>query len=74
MKRMTTEQENALRAQARRCSDELKAELAKKPKPRFDTVSRPLLAKHFAKVKGLGIPFLLFVYTIGRINGQFREH
>lgn len=74
MKRMTTEQENALRSTDRKCSDELKAELAKNPKPKFDAVSRPLLAKHFEKIKGLGVPFLLFVYTIGRINGQFREH
>ncbi|MDM3214794.1 hypothetical protein OGV91_22785 [Citrobacter sp. Cf093] len=74
MKRMTVEQENVLLSTAKRCNDELKAALAKKPKPKFDAVSRPLLAKHFEKIKGLGVPFLLFVYTIGRINGQFREH
>lgn len=55
-------------------TEELKAAMAQKPKPKFDAVSRPLLAKHFEKIKGLGVPFLLFVYTIGRINGQFREH
>ena len=71
---MTPEQENALRATARRCNEELKAAMAQKPKPKFDAVSRSLLAKHFEKIKGLGVPFLLFVYTIGRINGQFREH
>lgn len=74
MKRMTVEQENVLFSTAKRCNDELKAALAKKPKPKFDTVSRPLLAKHFEKIKGLGVPFLLFVYTTGRINGQFKEH
>ncbi|MDC6621905.1 hypothetical protein N4Q63_08340 [Leclercia adecarboxylata] len=74
MKRMTVEQENVLLSTAKRCNDELKAALAKKPKPKFDAVSRPLLAKHFEKIKGLGVPFLLFVYTIGRINGQFKEH
>lgn len=74
MKKMTVEQENVLLSTAKRCNAELKAELAKKPKPKFDAVSRPLLAKHFEKIKGLGVPFLLFVYTIGRINGQFREH
>ena len=74
MKRMTVEQENVLLSTAKRCNDELKAALAKKPKPEFDAVSRPLLAKHFEKIKGLGVPFLLFVYTIGRINGQFKEH
>lgn len=41
---MTEEQNNALRATARRCNDELKAAMAQKPKPKFDAVSRPLLA------------------------------
>lgn len=48
---MTEEQNNALRATARRCNDELKAAMAQKPKPKFDAVSRPLLAKHFEKIK-----------------------
>lgn len=74
MKKMTIEQENALRATAKRCNDELKAAMAQKPKPKFDSVSRPLLAKHYEKIKGLGVPFLLSVYTIGMINKQFREH
>ena len=34
MKKMTIEQENALRATAKRCNDELKAAMAKKPKPK----------------------------------------
>ncbi|WP_420736613.1 hypothetical protein [Citrobacter freundii] len=74
MKKMTIEQENALRATAKRCNDELKAAMSQKPKPKFDSVSRPLLAKHYEKIKGLEVPFLLFVYTIGMINKQFREH
>lgn len=73
MNKMTIEQENALRATAKRCNDELKAAMAKNPKPKFDSVSRPLLSKHYEKIKGLGVPFLLFVYTIGMINKQFRE-
>ena len=71
---MTEEQNNVLLSTARRCNDELKAAMAQKPKPKFDAVSRPLLAKHFEKIKGLGVPFLLFVYTIGRLNNQFKEH
>lgn len=74
MKKMTIEQENALRATAKRCNDELKEAMAQKPKPKFDSVSRPLLAKRYEKIKGLGVPFLLFVHTIGMINKQFREH
>ena len=71
---MTPEQESALRATARRCNEELKAEIQQKPKPKFDTVSRPLLAKHFEKIKGLGVHFLMFVYTITQINRHFRDH
>lgn len=56
---MTEEQNNALRATARRCNDELKAAMAQKPKPKFDAVSRPLLAKHFEKIKRLGVPFFI---------------
>lgn len=70
---MTPEKENVLRATARKCNEELKAAMRQSPKPKFDAVSRPLLAKHFQTIKGLGIPFLLFVYTIGLINGQFKD-
>lgn len=41
---MTEEQNNVLLSTARRCNDELKAAMAQKPKPKFDAVSRPLLA------------------------------
>ncbi|STB29435.1 Uncharacterised protein [Citrobacter koseri] len=61
---MTAEQENALRATARRCNEELKAAMAQKPKPKFDAVSRPLLAKHFEKIKGL---VSLFFYSFTRL-------
>ncbi len=71
---MTPETDNAIRTACRRCTEEIQQAMRKKPKPKFEAVSRPLLAKHFEKIKGLGVPFLLFVYTIGRINGQFREH
>ena len=43
MKKMTIEQENALRATAKRCNDELKAAMAKKPKSRSTAVD---LAHH----------------------------
>lgn len=46
MKRMTTEQENALHCQARRCSDELKAAMRKKPKPNWNKVVPPILRKY----------------------------
>ncbi|EJF8031388.1 hypothetical protein M9M37_001851 [Escherichia coli] len=70
---MTQDQENALRAVARQCNEELKAAARKKPKPKFDDISRPILAKHYEKIKPLGIPFIRFVWTIGVLNGRFIE-
>lgn len=70
----TQEQRNALISTARRCNEELKAAMNQKPKPKFDAVSRPLLKKHFEKLKALGIPFTLFIWTIGVMNKQFKEY
>lgn len=47
--------ENAIQAEAKRCSDAIKSAMKVKPKPKFDSVSRPLLSKHYAKVKLLGV-------------------
>ena len=56
----TQEQRNALISTASRCNEELKAAMNQKPKPKFNTVSQPLLKKHFEKFKALVIPFTLF--------------
>ena len=40
-------------------------------KPKFDSVSKPLLSKHYAKVKPLGVSFVKFVSVIGRLNGRY---
>lgn len=63
--------ENAITAEAKRCSDAISAAMKKKPKPKFDSVSKPLLSKHYEKVKPLGISFVKFVSVIGRLNGRF---
>lgn len=70
---MTQDQENALRAVARQCNEELKAAMRRKPKPKYDDVSRHILAKHYEKIKPLGIPFIRLVWTIGVLNGRFVE-
>jgi hypothetical protein len=40
-----------IQAEAKRCSDAIKSAMKVKPKPKFDSVSKPLLSKHYAKVK-----------------------
>ncbi len=63
--------ENAVQAEARRCSDAINSAMKARPRPKFDSVSKPLLSKHYAKVKPLGISFIKFVSVIGRLNGRY---
>ena len=63
--------ENAIQAEAKRCSDAIQAAIKKRPKPKFDSVSKPLLSKHYEKVKPLGITFVKFVSVIGHLNGCY---
>lgn len=70
MKR-TQEQNNAISAQARRCTEELKAVLPVKPKPRWNVVVPPTLKKHYEKVKPFGISLVEFNSIIGRQNGRY---
>ncbi|MEB0886550.1 hypothetical protein VC838_19085 [Citrobacter freundii] len=71
MKRLSTEQENALHSQARRCSDELKAAMRKKPKPNWNKVVPPILRKYHQIVEPLGISLIKFNSEIGRLNGRY---
>ncbi|MEE9651568.1 hypothetical protein [Enterobacter soli] len=68
---MSQEIENAIQAEAKRCSDAIKSAMKVKPKPKFDSVSKPLLSKHYANVKPLGVSFVKFVSVIGRLNGRY---
>lgn len=63
--------ENAIKAEAKRCSDAIKSAMKAKPRPKFDSISKPLLSKHYAKVKQLGVSFIKFVSVIGRLNGRY---
>ncbi|QSW37051.1 hypothetical protein KQ929_12175 [Leclercia pneumoniae] len=63
--------ENAIQAEAKRCSEAIKSAMKAKPRPKFDSISKPLLSKHYAKVKPLGISFIKFVSVIGRLNGRY---
>ncbi|MGQ7147444.1 hypothetical protein ACUOA8_53075, partial [Escherichia sp. SS-MK2] len=50
--------ENAVQAEARRCSDAIKSAMKARPRPKFDSVSKPLLSQHYEKVKPLGVSFI----------------
>ncbi|MDU6583927.1 MAG: hypothetical protein E6503_09130 [Klebsiella michiganensis] len=65
------EKENALRAQARRCAEEITKAMSVKPKPKWNAVCPPILRKHYEKVKPMGISLTAFVSSIGRMNGRY---
>lgn len=71
MVKLTQEQHNCVATQARRCTEELKAVLKSKPKPRWNVVVPPILKKHFELVKPLGISLIHFNSIIGRQNGRY---
>jgi hypothetical protein len=64
------EKENALRAQARRCAEEITKAMSVKPKPKWNAVC-PILRKHYEKVKPMGVSLVKFVSVIGRMNGRY---
>lgn len=68
---MNQETENVIKAEARRCIDAIKTALRVKPKPTFDSVSKPLIKKHYEVVKPLGISIERFVSVMGRLNGRY---
>ena len=65
------EKENALRAQARRCAEEITKAMSVKPKPKWSAVCPPILRKHYEKVKLMGVSLVKFVSVIGRMNGRY---
>ncbi|VEC05371.1 hypothetical protein [Klebsiella pneumoniae] len=65
------EQENALRAQARRCAEEITKAMSVKPKPKWNAVCPPILRKHYEKVKPMGVSLVKFVSVIGRLSGRY---
>lgn len=62
------EKENALRAQARRCAEEITKAMSAKPR---NAVCPPILRKHYEKVKPMGVSLVKFVSVIGRMNGRY---
>ena len=68
---MTSEQENAVRAQARKCTEEVRKAMSARPKPKWDTVVKPILKKHHQKLAPLGVGLVEFISVIGRMNGRY---
>lgn len=68
---MNQETENAIQAQAKRCSDEIRKAMKVKPKPNLNETVPPILKKHHEKIRPLGVTLLQFVGKIGRMNGRF---
>lgn len=68
---MNQETENAIQAQAKRCSDEIRKAMKVKTKPNWNETVPPILKKHHEKIKPLGITLLEFVGKIGRMHGRF---
>lgn len=68
---MTPEQENAIRAQGRKCVDEIRQALKAKPKPKWNVVVPPFLKKHHQKIAHMGISLVAFVSSIGRMQGRY---
>lgn len=69
--KLSQEQMNAVQAQARRCTAEIKAAVRVKPKPSWNQVVPPILRRHHQKIEPMGISLLDFVSIIGRQNGRY---
>ncbi|XGK75967.1 hypothetical protein AAHX32_20600 [Klebsiella pneumoniae] len=66
------EKENALRAQARRCAEEITKAMSVKPRPKWNAVCPPpILRKHYEKVRPMGVSLVKFVSVIGRMNKRY---
>ncbi len=65
------EKENALRAQARRCAEEITKAMNVTPRPKWNAECPPILRKHYEKVKPMGVSLVKFVSVIGRMNGRY---
>ena len=76
--RMTPEQDNAVRAQGRKCVAEIMQTMKCRPKPKWNAVVPPIIRKHHQKIAPLGqkiaplgISLVAFVSSIGRMNGRY---
>ena len=69
---MTEAEQNALRSAARRCNEELHQAVAANPKTPFDKRSGPIIKRHYQPIESIH-RLVDFMWTIGVLNGQFKE-
>ncbi|QKJ16665.1 hypothetical protein [Yersinia kristensenii] len=67
------EKQNALQSAARNCNNEIKTTLAALPaNTNKDSITRPIILRHFEKIKPLGYKLAWLLFAIGVLNGQFK--
>ncbi|HFI9705282.1 TPA: hypothetical protein ACGSVY_002057 [Yersinia enterocolitica] len=67
------EKQNALLSAARMCNNEIKNTLAALPaNTNKDSITRPIILRHYEKLKPLGYKLAWLLFAIGVLNGQFK--
>ncbi|HDL7059627.1 hypothetical protein [Yersinia enterocolitica] len=67
------ERQNALQSAARNCNNEIKTTLAALPaNTNKDSITRPIILRHYEKIKPLGYKLAWLLFAIGVLNGQFK--
>ncbi|HDL6747148.1 TPA: hypothetical protein PXJ82_002833 [Yersinia enterocolitica] len=67
------ERQNALQSAARNCNNEIKTTLAALPaNTNKDSITRPIIPRHYEKIKPLGYKLAWLLFAIGVLNGQFK--
>ncbi|HDL8370870.1 hypothetical protein [Yersinia enterocolitica] len=67
------ERQNALQSAARNCNNEIKTTLAALPSnTNKDSITRPIILRHYEKIKPLGYKLAWLLFAIGVLNGQFK--
>lgn len=70
---LTVAQENALLSVARSCNQEIKEEFKKNSQINRDKISRPIILRHYQKLKPMGIKLEHLLYKLGVLNGRLTE-
>ncbi|MGH1594062.1 hypothetical protein ACRBEJ_08565 [Yersinia proxima] len=67
------ERHNALQSAARNCNNEIKTTLAALPvNINKDSITRPIILRHYEKIKPLGYKLAWLLFAIGVLDGQFK--
>ncbi|HDL7826291.1 TPA: hypothetical protein PXP39_004229 [Yersinia enterocolitica] len=67
------EKQSALLSAAKNCNNEIKTTLAALPaNTNKDSITRPIILRHYEKLKPLGYKLAWLLFAIGVLNGQFK--